>query len=158
MVFLDHDFRISPTDPKYAGEQYNSGIDTAVFLFRNPDHGYDSRHNTKPPPLTEMGGNNAALFHPRPTCVLQGAVRIDCNPVLLGQDRARAVKRDVVYHLPTQQLTFFLASCRVLLEPRHEGHRNMVAQNVARRLAIMRLNRRDDRGVFGLRNLAPPLG
>jgi hypothetical protein len=100
MVFLDHNFRISPPDPKCAGGQYNSGIDTAVFLFRNPDLGYDSRHITKPPPLTEMGGKNATLFHPRPTCVAQGAVRIDCDPVLLGQDRARAVKRDIVYRLP----------------------------------------------------------
>ena len=32
----------------------------------------------------------------------------------------------------------------------------MVAQNSARRLTIMRLNRRHDRGVFGLRNLSPP--
>jgi hypothetical protein len=62
MVFLDHDFQISPPDPKCAGGQYNSGIDTAVFLLRNPDHRYDSRHITKPPPLTEMGGNNAAVF------------------------------------------------------------------------------------------------
>ena len=115
MVFLDHDFRISTPDLKCAGGQYNSGIDTAVFVFRNHDHEYDSRHITKQPPLTETGGNNAALLHPRPSCVLQGAVRIDCDPVLLGQDKARAVKRDVVYRLPTQQLTFFLASCRVLL-------------------------------------------
>ena len=97
--FLDHDVRISTPDPKCAGGQYNSGIDTAVFLFRDPDLGY-GRHITKPPLLTEMGGNNATLFHPRPTCVLQGAVRIDCDPVLLGQDRARTVKRDVVYRLP----------------------------------------------------------
>ena len=69
----------------------DSTIQALILLFFFSEiltYGYDSRHITKPPPLTEMGGNNAALFHPRPTCVLQGAVRIDCDPVLLGQDRA----------------------------------------------------------------------
>ena len=117
VVLLDHDFRVSPPDPKCAGGQYNSGIDPAVFLFGNPEHdyGYDSRHITKSPPLAEMGGNNAALFHARPTGVLQGAVRNDRDPVLLGQDRAWGFKGAVIYGLPAQQLTFFLAPCRVLL-------------------------------------------
>jgi cellulose synthase/poly-beta-1,6-N-acetylglucosamine synthase-like glycosyltransferase len=88
-----------------------------LFFFGNPeyDHGYDSRHITKSPPLAEMGGNNATLFHTRPTGVLQGAVRNDRDPVLLGQDRAWGFKRDVIYGLLAQQLTFFLAPCRVLL-------------------------------------------